>query len=343
MEADCRLLTSAAEIDAAAWDDFVARHPRGNIFHTRDYWRLTGSAPGSSAIVVCCAGSEGIRGILVAAVIRSLPWPFTVTGSRAVVWGGPLADGDDPFITGLLLDAFVRLSAPLVLYAQVRNLTPVTALHDTFLSHGFTFTPHLDIHIDLSHGAGEVWKGMHAVRRKQINRSKRRGVTVAEADATCSVTMSRCYSLLKALCRRERLPCPPESFFTRAAAILSPGGRLRLFTALSDSLIIGFRMVLCHGGMVYDWYAASDSGHLDKYPNDILPWAIMEVMAGEGYRLFGFGGAGRPGERYGVRDYKMRFGGQVVSCGRYTRPYRPLLYRLVMTAYRYRNRHGNTL
>jgi lipid II:glycine glycyltransferase (peptidoglycan interpeptide bridge formation enzyme) len=45
-------------------------------------------------------------------------------------------------------------------------------------------------------------------------------------------------------------------------------------------------------------------------------WHILEWGAKNGYRVYDFGGAGRSDEEYGVRDFKAKFGGELVSFGR---------------------------
>ena len=45
----------------------------------------------------------------------------------------------------------------------------------------------------------------------------------------------------------------------------------------------------------------------------------MEWGLNNGYSVLDFGGAGKPNEKYGVRDYKMKFGGELVNFGRYTK------------------------
>ena len=49
----------------------------------------------------------------------------------------------------------------------------------------------------------------------------------------------------------------------------------------------------------------------------LLPWKIMEWGHENGYKLFDFGGAGKPNIPYGVRDYKLKFGGDLVNFGRF--------------------------
>ena len=68
-------------------------------------------------------------------------------------------------------------------------------------------------------------------------------------------------------------------------------------------------------------------------PNELVIWHILEWGANNGYRLYDFGGAGRPGEAYGVRDFKAKFGGQLVQFGRSVREHAPRLLKLSKSGY----------
>jgi lipid II:glycine glycyltransferase (peptidoglycan interpeptide bridge formation enzyme) len=54
-----------------------------------------------------------------------------------------------------------------------------------------------------------------------------------------------------------------------------------------------------------------------------------------GYRIYDFGGAGRPGEPYGVRDFKAKFGGELVDFGRHSYVHSPGRLKLTNLAYRF--------
>jgi hypothetical protein len=51
------------------------------------------------------------------------------------------------------------------------------------------------------------------------------------------------------------------------------------------------------------------------------------------FRLFDFGGAGKPCEKYGVREFKAKFGGELVSFGRYIFVHSPFLFGLCKVGY----------
>jgi serine/alanine adding enzyme len=62
-------------------------------------------------------------------------------------------------------------------------------------------------------------------------------------------------------------------------------------------------------------------------------WDVIKWGAGNGYGVLDFGGAGKPGEIYGVRDFKAKFNGRRVNYGRNTHVHAPLRMKVSETAY----------
>ena len=82
---------------------------------------------------------------------------------------------------------------------------------------------------------------------------------------------------------------------------------------------------------IYDFYAGSKVKFYNKYPNDLIPWEVFKWGKENNYKVFDFGGAGKPGVPYGVRDYKLKFGGELVNFGRFEKVNKPLLMKLGKT------------
>ena len=69
-----------------------------------------------------------------------------------------------------------------------------------------------------------------------------------------------------------------------------------------------------------------DSEFKDQYPSIMATLAAIEYANQNNISLFDFMGAGQPKEKYGVRDFKARFGGDLVEHGRYLKVLNPVLY-----------------
>ena len=52
------------------------------------------------------------------------------------------------------------------------------------------------------------------------------------------------------------------------------------------------------------------------------------ITSQEAFEVFDFGGAGQPNVPYGVRDHKMKFGGDLVNLGRFEIVHNRFLYEL---------------
>jgi lipid II:glycine glycyltransferase (peptidoglycan interpeptide bridge formation enzyme) len=105
--------------------------------------------------------------------------------------------------------------------------------------------------------------------------------------------------------------------FINAFDTLHPLNMLKCFAALVKDKIIGVRIELLYDGNIYDWYAGNDAGYNSFYPNDFIIYFLISWGKNNGFNEFRFGGGGKPGVPYGVRDHKMKFGGELFEFGRY--------------------------
>ena len=90
---------------------------------------------------------------------------------------------------------------------------------------------------------------------------------------------------------------------------------------------------LIYKDVIYGWYSGVDRVFAAEYPGEILMWQVLSWGAKNGYKIYDFGGAGKPGESYGVRDFKAKFGGQLVNYGRNTLVHSPTLLRVSEAGY----------
>lgn len=327
MNPENKIVTDRSLIDENKWAAFIKAHSNGNIFHSPAMVRLYEETGFEKPVTLFYLDNKGIiKGVLSAFILHEGKSLFSWLTSRAVIWGGPVSENGDSEISDSLLKSLNEELRGSVTYIQIRNLTDTSKNRKVFTDNGYKYDDHLNILFDLKKTYTLLWDEMHPTRRKQINRSARRGVTTFVSEAADEDTVTRCYDILKDVYKRAGLPLPDLSFFLRAAGMRSSDYGFRVATAVCENKIIGFRFFLLFSGLLYDWYAGSDDAYYDKYPNDVLPWAIIKWGSEKGYHTFDFGGAGHPREKYGVRDYKMKFGGKVVNYGRYLFVQRPLVY-----------------
>jgi len=86
---------------------------------------------------------------------------------------------------------------------------------------------------------------------------------------------------------------------------------------------------------IYGWYGGMDRAYSKYTPNELLMWYILEWGVKNGYKVYDFGGAGKPDEDFGVRDFKAKFGGELVCFGRNKKIHVPFLLKLSEFGYKF--------
>jgi lipid II:glycine glycyltransferase (peptidoglycan interpeptide bridge formation enzyme) len=121
--------------------------------------------------------------------------------------------------------------------------------------------------------------------------------------------------------------------FDAALEILHPAGMALFVLARVHGEPAAASVELPWGDTVYGWYGGIDRAFAKEVPGELLMWRVLEWASEHGYRTYDFGGAGKPDEEYGVRDFKAKFGGDLVAFGRHTRVHAPVRTRAATAGY----------
>ncbi len=328
------------------WRRFVAAHPQGNVFHTPEMMRVFDRAVNQRADLWAVVEGGEVLALLPLVQVTLSRWLRGLT-TRAIGYGGLLsvagARGEEA--VSLLLRTYTREAERAVLFTELRHLADTAALQPTLQRCGFAYEEHLDYLIDLARPPEEILQAIGRRTRKHIRRGLRRG-RVRVAEVREREELGRWYALLRRTYRTAGVPLADRSLF-EAAFDLLVGRRMARFTlAWVDEAAVACSVELMHKGTVYGWYGGVDRAYRALNPNELLTWEILKWGAEQGYRRYDFGGAGRPGERYGVRDFKAKFGGELVCYGRnvyVNAPRRLALSRLGYAVYRAAHRFAQAI
>lgn len=313
-------------IDRNQWSDFVNHHPNGNVFQTAEFFEVYSKSELFEPILLFALKRKIICGVLLAIVQKEYKGVLGKFTSRSIILGGPLVY--DPDLAYFLLFEYNKIVNQKAIFSQFRNIFNIDSFRISFTRAGYNFEEHLDILLDLTKGEEKLWTEIHKNRKKEIKNGLKKGLKVNTIVICNSTVLPELYQMLKFLYNKIGLPVPSINFFIEAINTLEPKGFLKTFIAKVDQKIVGFRMVLTFNNLIYDWYAASDEEYLNYRPNDVLPWEILKWGIKNSYNTFDFGGAGKPNKQYGVRDYKLKFGGDLVNFGRYEKIHKPLLFEI---------------
>jgi serine/alanine adding enzyme len=317
------------------WRTYVEQHPAGNIFHTPEMFQVFAQAQGHRPTLWAAIDADGdVLALL-------LPVEVTLKGgllrrftTRAVAYGSvlhtPGSIGRDAL--GMLLRTYIQETDRRVLFTELRNLSDLSDAQSILTDHAFVYEGHLNYLIDLGRPEQEIMQDIGRSTRKKIRRGLKRGqVTIEEADHPEQIDI--CYELLAKTYAQARVPLADRSLFETAYEVLHPRGMVKFLLARAGGSYVATSVEMIYKDVVYGWYGGMDREYSRYVPNELLTWYILSWGAKNGYRVYDFGGAGRPDEEYGVRDFKAKFGGELVCYGRNTYVHTPSLLRLSQWGY----------
>jgi len=318
-----QIITDTSEIDLNKLEQFVYHHPHGNFFQSTKAYLFFQAVENYDPVLIVAMDGKKVVGSLLAVVIKEGKGLKGYFSRRCIIWGGPLVKEDNPEIYDRLLNELNQIAVQKSIYSQFRNFSDLNGFRENYDKHDWLFEDHLNIIIDLSKSEELLWKEVHSKRRNEIRRAEKEGTSFKVLENMSE--LNSCYDILKEVYDRARLPLPDNKFFETAYEILAPDN-FKIFLALNQEKIIGTMFVLCFKDIMYDWYAGSYKAYYKKYPNDLIPWKAFLWGKDNGIDKFDFGGAGKPGVPYGVRDYKKKFGGDFVNYGRFEKIHKPFLF-----------------
>jgi serine/alanine adding enzyme len=302
------------------WRRFVDEHPQGNIFHTPEMFQVFArTARHRPSLWAALAPEKKILALLLPAQITLKGGLLHRLTTRAVAYGSvlcaPDAEGQDALAR--LLYAYKRQVKGELLFTELRNLSDLSDLQPILTGHGFAYEEHLNYLISLNRSLEDIMQSFGRNTRKKIRRGIRRGQVVIEEISQLE-QISICYELLVKTYAQAHVPLADRSLFEAAFEVLHPKGMIKFLLARVGDAYVAVSVELAYKNVIYGWYGGMDREYGKYVPNELLMWHILRWGAENGYRVYDFGGAGKPDEEYGVRDFKAKFGGELVCYGRNT-------------------------
>jgi predicted N-acyltransferase len=322
------------QLNHADWRAFVDTHPQGNIFHTPEMFEAYAQAKGHHPELWASVNDSGdILALFIPVQITLFGGPLRSFTSRAVVYGSALClpgqEGKDALT--FLLKEYNQATRSSLLFTEMRNLTDLTEVRSTLDAQGFLFEEHLNFLISLDVPEEELWKCIRSNARRNIQKARKMNVEVTAVTDEAEIPES--IAVLKDVYRRIQVPLPDQSLFEAVFRLLQPKGMVRVLAARVEKKIVGVLFLLLYKDIVYYWYTGTLREYSLYRTHDLLVWEALEFGNRNHFRMFDFGGGGKPDEEYGVRDFKAKFGGTLVNYGRHLKVHSPLRLKLSREGY----------
>ena len=345
-------LLTYPDIDPQQWQALIDRSPYATWFQTKEAYEFY-AALSSELIPFAfgieeCRGDEAMRqlgdkdgdrlvGVIVGYITRERNAIKQFFTRRAIIIGGPVIDEDATTeeITALLnavkklqrsdlqpkgRTTATRSTGLSPIYIETRNFHDYSKWKSVFGTNGFAYQPHYDIHVHCN-----AQHQMSEQRIRQVKKALKNGATICEAQSEQEIR--DWYRILSRLYRTKvRTPLFSEEFFLR---FYRENRGIYILVKFQGKVIGGMMCPILNNKAIYEWYVCGlDEEYRELYPSVMATYAAIEYAKAKGLLLFDFMGAGKPDIPYGVRDFKMEFGGELVEHGRFLCVRKPLLYKI---------------
>lgn len=312
-----------SEIPISEWNRFLEVNPHSTPFQSYKFFHLVNSVGTLSSEALAVTSGGDLKALAVAVVFHEdgIKGFFS---RRAIIYGGPLVDHFCPEALQLLVNTMTNALQGRVIYIETRNLSDYSVFKEVFSGQSWKYLPHYNFNLRTDDHL-LMTKGVSESRMRQIKKAIRAGVTWRQAE--CLNEVECFYRILAGLYKSKvRKPLLQWEFFSGA---FEKGFSIYLLVLFNNQIIGGIMCPVLEKKALYEFYVCGlDKEYKDQYPSVMATWAAMEYAGKNNIPVFDFMGAGNSEAEYGVRDFKARFGGDLVEFGRFQKIYRPLLYGL---------------
>lgn len=312
-------------VDKGLWLDLLNDSKFASPFQTPKFYDFFNTMAGYSADVFAVESSERYQALMVVTVhkekgIKSI---FSI---RGIVYGGPLFHNEDEQTVKKLLEGIKQYYKNKLIYLEIRNHFSYKAHRPVFEKMGYKFQPHLNVQQHLSdYTSDNILSKLGSNKRREIKLSLKENVEVGLAKNDAEIEIL--YGLLADLYEeRVKLPIPDLDFFLS----LSKSEIGRAFVVKHDNNIIGGAFCIYYENLSINtfYYVGLRDYHKNIYPTQVAIYGILQYAVRNNVKMLDFMGAGKPDVDYGVRKFKLQFGGNLEEDGRFLKVFKPFNYEI---------------
>lgn len=302
-------------ISKEGWDELVKSSPVATWFQTYEAYIFFSNLSFLEAFAFAVRSEGQLKGLIVGYIQKDGDKLKQFFSRRAIILGGPLLAKD---ITEedlkALLDALKKRLRKKVIYIETRNFNNYSQWRSFFETDGFVYEPHYDIIVDTS-SLEVVEANLGKSRKRDIRVSLREGASVVQEPELEQVRQF--YVILERLYKEKvKTPLFPIEFFE---SLYEHKSSKFLLVEYNGEIIGGTVCVGLEHNAVYELYACGkDRVYKNVFPSELATYGGLQYAVEKGFPRFDMMGAGKPGDGgYGVRDFKLKFGGKLEDFGRY--------------------------
>ena len=313
-----------SEINTEQWKQLIDNSSVASFFQTPECYDFYASMSFLKPFVFGVSENEKLAGLVCGYLIADGGKIMQFYSRRAIIQGGFLLDENISEIAlQLLLKTCINELNNKAIYIETRNCSDFSKFRSTIEKSGFCYQRHLNFHIK-TENIESAYAQLSSTKRRDIKISKKSGVETVELKTKDEIT--EFYTILQNLYKTKiRVPLFPVEFFEK---FVSFDGN-KILGIKYDGKIIGGSVCTCWNNVVYEWFVCGKDGDLKNiYSSTIATWNSIVYAVESGCGYLDMLGAGKPEKDYGVRDFKAKFGGELVEYGRFLYVCDNFLYRI---------------
>lgn len=311
-------------VDRKLWIDLLNRSKFTSPFQTPEFFDFFNHNHNMKASVFAL-GNKMTYDALCVVTLQKEKGVKGYFSRRAIIYGGiVLSDEAINEEVQYFLSAVSNLLTRSAIYFEIRNFFNYSVLKASLYNSGWSYSPHLNFQLSLKNVSKEsIIKKFKYNRRREIKQSISEGATYGLCENEKEI--EAVYSILHDLYKTKvKLPLPSLSYFLS----LFRAQIAQVFVVKHQGKIIGGSICpyIDKRAIYTYYYCGLRNYHKKIFPTHLAVVAAMEYAIDKSIPIIDFMGAGKPGDHYGVRDYKSQFGGELVEHGRFIKVLNPFLY-----------------
>lgn len=314
------------EININKWADFLNSNQYSSPFQSHAFYTFFNSVEPNSAKAIAIEDETQNIHALCVVILQKEKGIKGYFSRRAIIYGGPLLCISDSSSTvlNLILIAIKKETSISSIYSEIRNLNDYSNFTNIYESNNWQYQKHLNYILNCE--SKEVaWGNFNNNRVRQIKKALKLGVEIAEAKDKQEI--KEFYIILSNLYQTKiKKPLFSEHFFMK---LHEDNFAKFLLVKFEEKIIGGIVCPILSSKNIYELYICGlDQEYKEQSPSVMATYAAIEYGYNNGLQNFDFMGAGKPHEDYGVRDFKSKFGGELVEHGRFLLINKPFLFEI---------------
>lgn len=313
-----------SSVNKEKWDKLIKENSFASPFQTPEFYDFFNALDGFSADVFAVEEGDELK-FLVVVTIQKEKGIKEYFSRRGIVYGGPLINDISEKEIKTFINEICKYYKKQLIYLEFRNSFNYQHYSNVFNEMQWQYLPYVNYKLKIDNkSSDELLNAMPYNRRREIKLSLKENVTYNLCSKIEEI--DEVYKILHDLYNeRVKKPLPPLILFQQ----LFNQSFAKIFIVKHQNKIVGGSFCLVYQKeFIFTWYYCGLRNYHPKiFPTHIAVWAAIEYAVAHNIKILDFMGAGRLDQKYGVRDYKAKFGGNLVEDGRFLKILNPVLFK----------------